>query len=634
MKEPPWNEPVQEERGWDNESEENSDDEPLVQQQMERPPIQQRMEIPQMQINFANIGPVPNVEAEAVEEVIYEDAFYATPALVDLRTPNIDKGERSMSMKNVYLEQVRKQAVDLEEQLKVNRAPRKKMKQKMESPVQAAAASFACEPSETNDDDSRFFYAGDSMTKYRESANSLGVRVTGWGMWKTVVVPPNMYVVHTRRDQQKPLHMGLGISFKFNPYKDSFLVVPSAMQTILINANSICKELQGILIQAYVQWIIDDIAVAYQRLDFSDMEDPMRVVNLQLREQAEATIKDKVATLSIKEVLSDKQPIIKELTKRLKEVAEGSTGEDDKGLGIRIVTVQIKEAIVSSTALWENLQKPFRASQKTAARLSEIENESMISKKELEERKILSKEKLETEAEIKTLQTQKESEGFDLDEKESLRRHQMEQAHQRNRMESEQETVRQREEEEQKLKERRLELASQLKLKDAEKKFEEEQKRVALELERFKIETEKLKAKMAFDMAKLEQDWEFHKKDWEAKNALKNEKIKEKLQREKQRHEFHKESTQVDIAFEEQRQKIQNMVSPELVQLKATEILPEIAATLPHPDSLQAITISGENAGTTNIVGLVSSLMALVKNSGVNLSGSQKGQGEVERRGS
>src|SRR5208282_2724708 len=132
----------------------------------------------------------------------------------------------------------------------------------------------------------------------------------------------------------------------------------------------ICTERQGILVQAYVQWIVDDVGTAYKKLDFSDAEDPMRVVNVQLREQAEAAIKDKVATLAINEVLADKQPIIEELTTRLRTVAEGSGG-----LGLKIVTVQIKEAVVSSTRLWENLQKPFRAERERLARMAELETE-------------------------------------------------------------------------------------------------------------------------------------------------------------------------------------------------------------------------------------------------------------------
>ncbi len=197
------------------------------------------------------------------------------------------------------------------------------------------------------------------------------VRITGFGRWKTVLVPPNAFVVHTRRGHAEPVHIGLGVSFRYNPLKDSYLVVPGTMQTILLNAYCICRELQGVVVQAYVQWIVQDISVAYQKLDFGDSSDPMRLVNLQLKEQAEAAIKDKVATMSVHEVLSDKQPIIEELTARLRDVAEG-------GLGLRIVTVQIKEAIVSSTRLWENLQKPFRAEQNQLAQLAELNAAEII----------------------------------------------------------------------------------------------------------------------------------------------------------------------------------------------------------------------------------------------------------------
>src|SRR6185369_12787721 len=215
---------------------------------------------------------------------------------------------------------------------------------------------------------------------------AVNVRVTGFWRWKTVIVPPNAYVIHTRRGHDRPLHLGLGISFRFNPYSDSFLVVPSTMQTIMINAYCICKELQGLLVLGYVQWIIADFSTAYKKLDFTDVEDPMRVVNVQLREQAEAAIKDKVATMGIDEVLSDKQPIIEELTARLRSVAEGG-GKSDTGLGLRIVTVQIKEAVVSSARLWENLQKPFRSDRHRLARLAEIESEEAISVREAETQK-------------------------------------------------------------------------------------------------------------------------------------------------------------------------------------------------------------------------------------------------------
>ncbi|MFC9993760.1 SPFH domain-containing protein [Nocardia sp. NPDC127526] len=251
------------------------------------------------------------------------------------------------------------------------------------------------------------------------------VRVSGWWRWQTVLVPPNAFVVHTRRGRGEPLHIGLGVSFRFNPATDSYLVVPGAIQTILINAYCICRELQGVLVQGYVQWIIDDFATAYRKLDFSDAQDPMRLVNVQLREQAEAAIKDKVSMMGVRDVLSDKQPIIEELTARLRTVAEGADGEDgrgDRGLGLRIVTVQIKEAVVSSNTLWENLQKPYRSEQNRVARLAELDAQQVVSAREMEAARTSEEQRIHNERELTELRARHEAARFDREATEQLRR--------------------------------------------------------------------------------------------------------------------------------------------------------------------------------------------------------------------
>jgi flotillin len=200
---------------------------------------------------------------------------------------------------NEYMQQVMANQQRVEVDLKAKRAAH------AAAPVMAAHHALARRAGmvaggvQPPDDDTGRFRA--VMTSERDGdgdarAPAVDVRITGWGPWKTVVVPPNAHVVHTRRGHVRPLHIGLGVSFPYNPAKDSFLVVPGTMQTIMINANCICRELQGLLVQGYVQWIIADFATAYQKLDFTDVDDPMRVVNVQLREQAEAAIKDKCSS--------------------------------------------------------------------------------------------------------------------------------------------------------------------------------------------------------------------------------------------------------------------------------------------------------------------------------------------------
>jgi len=314
------------------------------------------------------------------------------------------------SLRNDYLEQVVRQKSQLENDLKARRAPM------VYNPAPAGAQARIAADEIGFDELDR---SGGAV-----GSSAVDVRVSGFWRWKNVVVPPNAYVVHTRRGHEEPVHLGLGVSFRFNPATDSFLVVPSAMQTIIINANCICRERQGVLVQGYVQWIIQDFKTAYRKLDFSDVVDPMRVVNVQLREQAEAAIKDTVATMSIEDVLSDKQPIIKELTTRLRHVAEGDG--QDTGLGLRIVTVQIKEAVVSSPRVWEMLQRPFRAERSKEARLAELTHEAVVRTREAEEAKSAAAQRIATEADVARLQAETAAATFDREQSERVRRAQLE----------------------------------------------------------------------------------------------------------------------------------------------------------------------------------------------------------------
>jgi hypothetical protein len=241
------------------------------------------------------------------------------------------------------------------------------------------------------------------------------VRESGFWPWKRVIVPPNAYVVHTRLGRDKPVTLGLGKSFRYNPYKDAYLVVPAAMQTIGIVAKCVTQEKQGINILAYLQWKISDFSIAYKALDMSDQRDPLGIVNAQLGEQADAAIKDKIATMTVEEALTDKAIIIDELTKRLESVTEGHH-QDDKatGLGIQIVTVQIREAVVSSQKLWQDLQAPFRHQQEKLARISQLAMQNEVHKKQLESHQLKETREAETLAIIEQVKQTKQTEALTL----------------------------------------------------------------------------------------------------------------------------------------------------------------------------------------------------------------------------
>ena len=401
-------------------------------------------------------------------------------------------------------------------------------------------------------------------------------RITGWWRWRTVVVSPNVYVVHTRRGRQEPLHIGLGQSFRFNPYTDAFLVVPAAMQTIFINANSICRERQGILVQAYVQWIVADIAQAYRKLDFSDPDDPMKVVNLQLQVQAEAAIKDKVATMGIDEVLTDKAPIIEELTHRLRAVAEGNREAGGSGgLGLEIVTVQIQEAVVSSARVWENLQKPFRAEQGKLARVAELDSEGQISASELAHRQNRETAEIRTATEIARLRAEAGTVQFDRDQSERQRRYRIEQEVERQVLAEKNATEKARRESELALVLTTLEL---------------DQERQEREIGQVDVEMRLASAQATLRRA-----------------AAEHEAALEEL-----RHQAAAVRAARDLELEGARRDIDNRVSDGNLRAQLIERLPQIAEAMPSPKELRTVQIGQDGAASASLAGLVASVTSVV----------------------
>ena len=136
---------------------------------------------------------------------------------------------------NTYLDQVVQQAAEVEGTLRKRSAAPALLAAGIAAGRSIAEFKKGCKVSDEEEDG---------------AAPAANYRITGIWRWKTVIVPPNVYVVHTRRGQAEPLHLGLGESFRYDPSVDAFLVIPAAVQTLLINARCISAERQGVLVQA------------------------------------------------------------------------------------------------------------------------------------------------------------------------------------------------------------------------------------------------------------------------------------------------------------------------------------------------------------------------------------------------
>lgn len=498
------------------------------------------------------------------------------------------------------------------------------------------------------------------------------VRETGLWLFKRVVVPPNAYVVHTRMGRKTPVTIGLGLSFRYNPDTDAYLIVPAAMQTIGIVANGISKEKQGINILAYVQWQIADFAVAYRKLDFSDSRDPLGIVNAQLREQAEAAIKDKIATLSVEEILTDKQPIIEELTTRLKSVAEGRQGEqsDSEGLGIKIVTVQIKEAYVSSQTLWENLQAPFRYEKEQAARISHLLLQDEIRKKELENRRFAETGEAEAQVEIERIQQTKQTEAFELRVQEEQTRLTREQQALREKVQIEEQTTILQRESAQKLAEQKARLEQQARLAVLGRKQEEalEQARLAsdeavrrkvLEVEQTLREIEEqtrlAQAELEATRRQIERDTEKARLEGELnqlvqgrEDALKQQQLEAEVNRRRLDRlavlELQEAADRMEIALQERKaqierlhQEIRNLSNERDLFGRLVAQLPEIASNMPEIHELKVLQTAPDSDGSFDgLSNFIARMLAIAESFGVklgtNASTNGNSDGEEENR--
>jgi hypothetical protein len=260
----------------------------------------------------------------------------------------------------------------------------------------------------------------------------------------------------------------------------------------------------------------------------------------------------------VHEVLSDKQPIIEELTARLRAVAEGE-GDRDQGLGLRIVTVQIKEAVVSSSRLWENLQKPYRAEQERLARLAELTAADAISEREMTVDRARETRRIADERELADLRHRSDAAGFDRDTAERVRRAGREQEDARTLADLENETAVH---------------ALALQRDRQEQEHEVNRSRIAGEQALRALRQE---GDLAVARAQAAADHE------EAVLALDRDRIRG------------------DIA---------NAQSEANIQAQLVERLPEIVAKMPKPTEVRAVTIGGTD-GTT-VGGLVAELAAVV----------------------
>ena len=449
-----------------------------------------------------------------------------------------------------------------------------------------------------------------------------------------------------------PVTIGLGLSFRYNPYTDAYMVVPAAMQTIGVVANCISKEKQGINVLAYVQWQIDDFSLAYRKLDFSDMLDPLGIVNAQLREQAEAAIKDKISTMSVEDVLTDKAPIIKELTTRLKMVAEGLDDQEvaSEGLGIKIVTVQIREALISSTRLWNDLQAPYRNEQQKTARISHLAMKDEIGQKELETRKSSQTREAETMVEIERTKQSKQTESVELRLREESQRFIKEQESVREKIQLEEHTTLERRESQQRLlvqennviqanELEKMRLESEKTMMQANLRHDADKQMKSMGIDQaihelsedIRLSEENLKAeqkRIEHETLLKTKEAELILLEQEQTDMLEGQALEARLDREKKEHQvklvqeketthLHQEMREKKIGLDRKEQEVRNLINDNDLVRELIDRLPELAAEMPEIHELKVLQTGHADPAFDSLTSFIAKMMALAENLGI-----------------
>jgi flotillin len=363
--------------------------------------------------------------------------------------------------------------------------------------------------------------------------------------------------------------------------------------------------------------------------------------------------------MGVEEVLTDKAPIIEELTARLKAVTEGrqEAGGQSEGLGIKIVTVQIREALVSSEKLWQDLQAPFRHQQEKTARISLLTLQEDMRQKELEARQSAETSEAQTMVEIERIKQSKQTEAAELKLTEEGIRFTKEQESLRHKTQLEEQTTVTRQESEQRLQTLTAKMEQERKLAALQRSQKE-----ALERARLDNEAENRQKTLQIEqalhalaentrLAELELQAEQERlrraetlKQQEAAlnmllqeqaDALQGKILETRLAREQQetlaKLELDEAANRVTLALREKeialtrlQQEVRNLINQTDLLSRLVDKLPEIAAQMPEIQELKVLQTGSGDAAFDTLAAFVTKVLALAESLGISLPGEKK----------
>ncbi len=190
-----------------------------------------------------------------------------------------------------------------------------------------------------------------------------------------IVARPNewLLVIHKGR----MVKAGVGLS-TFRGWGQQVVRFPSSIQRLQFKAQQVTKEMQGIEVSGFVNWVVyreeNGPWKAYQNLGDLETGTP-QPANDNIARLAESIIRHHVANSTIQEVITNREEMRNKIRVSMQEVV--------KGWGVWLETVEITDVVILSQNLFEDLQTPFR--QEAHKRAEKIR---MSTAREIEQQKI------------------------------------------------------------------------------------------------------------------------------------------------------------------------------------------------------------------------------------------------------
>lgn len=190
---------------------------------------------------------------------------------------------------------------------------------------------------------------------------------------------------------------GIGMKTFYNPMSTTVATFPSSVTKVQFSAEQISKEMQGVRISGVVMWSVnreDDGPFKFYKYSGDGTDN----VSENLRLVSESIVRNLVANTSISEVMTHRDYIRTTLKKSIMDAVAG--------WGVWVETVELTDIVISSKALFEDLQAEFRSSTHLNAEKTKLRTEQTVTEGRLAKDLAIAESRADTAARRKLYESQ------------------------------------------------------------------------------------------------------------------------------------------------------------------------------------------------------------------------------------